>query len=65
MGYEEILQELGAKTPFNKNGNYTDDGLKAQDKLLRIVSGLRDIGALGKVDDDLEAYLDEIVRLGF
>lgn len=69
MGLEEILQELGAEKPFidkpDGTGDYTEDGLCAFAKLLRIVDGLENIGALGKTGDDLEAYCDEIVRLGF
>lgn len=65
MGLEDILRLLGADKPFDDNGNYTEDGIKAQEKLLDIVDGLKSIGALGKTGDQLEAYLDEIVRLGF
>ena len=65
MGLEIILRELGADKPFDKNGNYTKEGLVAEQKLLTIVNNLEYIGALGKVNDDLENYLDEIVRLGF
>lgn len=36
-----------------------------QKKLLKIVGGLEYIGALGKSGDELENYLDEIIRLGF
>lgn len=65
MGLEEILIELGADKPFDDDGNYTEGGIKAQEKLLDIVDGLKSIGALGKTGDQLEAYLDEVVRLGF
>lgn len=69
MGLEEILKELGAETPFDETGDLTGDltseGADAFDKLLRIVDGLDYIGALGKKGDELETYLDEIVRLGF
>lgn len=65
MGLEKILQELGAEKPFADNGDYTEDGLCACAKLLRIVDGLNAIGTLGKTGDELENYLDEIVRLGF
>lgn len=65
MGLEEILKELGANIPFDNNGDLTPEGADAEEKLLRIVDGLKYIGALGKSGDDLECYLDEIVRLGF
>lgn len=67
MGLMEILQELGAEEPFDDsaNGDLTPEGADAFDKLLRIVDGLDNIGALGKTGDELENYLDEIVRLGF
>ena len=60
-----ILKELGAETPFNESGSYTEEGYKAVDKLMRIVDGLDQIGALGKTGDKLEAYIHEIVALEF
>ena len=65
MGLEEIFKELGAETPFDESGDLTPEGADAFDKLLRIVEGLDCIGALGKKGDELENYLDEIIRLGF
>ena len=65
MGLEEIFKELGSETPFNETGDLTSEGADAFDKLLRIVEGLDYIGALGKKGDELETYLDEIIRLGF
>ena len=65
MGLEEILKELGSETPLDETGDLTSEGADAFDKLLRIVEGLDYIGALGKKRDELETYLDEIVRLGF
>ena len=65
MGLEEILKELGSETPFDEDGDLTSEGADAFDKLLRIVDGLDYIGALGKKGDELETYLDEIIRLGF
>ena len=64
-GLEEILKALCAETPFDETGDLTPEGADAFDKLLRIVDGLDYIGALGKKGDELETYLDEIVRLGF
>lgn len=65
MGLEEILKELGAEVPFDKDGGLTPEGAAAEEKLLKIVGGLEYIGALGKSGDELENYLDEIIRLGF
>ena len=65
MGLEEILMLIGAKKPFKKNGELTESGEKAYFKLIQIVNGLDYIGALGKTNDELESYLDEIIRLGF
>ena len=65
MGLEEILKELGSETPFDETGDLTSEGADAFDKLLRIIDGLDYIGALGKKGDELETYLDEIIRLGF
>ena len=65
MGLAEILKELGADIPFDENGDLTPNGADAYEKLLRIVDGLKYIDALGKSGDDLECYLDEIIRLGF
>lgn len=69
MGLEEILPELGAENPFDNKpdgtGEYTEVGLCACVKLLRIVGELKQMGALSKTGDELENHLDEIVRLGF
>lgn len=65
MGLEQILKELGSDMPFDNDGELTPEGAEAYDKLIRIVDGLDYIGALGKKGDDLEDYLDEIIRLGF
>lgn len=65
MDLEEILKELGAKVPFDKDGELTPEGAAAEERLLKIVGGLEYIGALGKTGDELENYLDEIIRLNF
>ena len=65
MGLEKILKELGAKKPFNKNGDLTLNGEKAWEKLIKIIEGLYYIGAIKEKPDDIESYCDEIVRLGF
>lgn len=65
MGLEQILKELGSDMPFDNDGELTPEGAEAYDKLIRIVDGLDYIGALGKKGDDLEDYLDEIIRMGF
>lgn len=65
MGLKEILQLIGASEPFDDNGNYTEAGLVAKQILVKIAGGLECIGALGKTGDELENYLDEIVRMGY
>lgn len=65
MGLEEILKELGADVPFDKNGDLTPNGADAWDKLVSVVTGLNYIGAIKENPDDIERYCDEIVRLGF
>ena len=65
MGLEEILKELGAKIPFDKDGYLTTDGANAWEKLIKITEGLYYIGAITEKPDDIESYCDEIVRLGF
>ncbi len=65
MGLEEILKELGADIPFDKNGDLTASGANAWDKLINVVTGLCQIGAIQEKPDDIESYCDEIVRLGF
>lgn len=65
MGLEEILIELGAKQPFDKDGDLTTDGANAWEKLIKVVEGLHYIGAISETPDKIEAYCDEIIRLGF
>lgn len=65
MSLEEILQTLGAEIPFDNNGDLSPDGADAWEKLLRVITGLHDIGAIQEKPDDIESYCDEIVRLGF
>jgi hypothetical protein len=65
MTLEEILIELGAKKPFKKNGELSESGTVAWEKMIKIVGGLYHIGAISEKPDDIELYCDEIVRLGF
>ena len=65
MSLEEILIELGAEQPFDKDGDLTASGADAWNKLIKIVEGLHCIGAISEKPDNIEAYCDEIVRLGF
>lgn len=60
-----ILKTLGAKTPFDNNGELTREGAEAYDKLILILGELNHIGAMSKDVDDFEKYFDEIIRLGF
>lgn len=65
MSLEEILQEFGCKKPFDRFGQLTKSGEKAMEKLIKVVDGLYDIGAITDKPDDIESYCYEIVRLGF
>lgn len=65
MGLEEILKELGADIPFDKNGDLTASGADAWEKLINVTTGLNDIGAIQEKPDDIESYCNEIVKLGF
>lgn len=65
MRLEEILQELEAAIPFDENGNLTPNGADAWEKLINVVTGLNNIGAIQEKPDDIESYCDEIMRLEF
>ena len=65
MRLEEILQELGAAIPFDENGDLTPNGADALRKLINVVTGLNNIGAIHEKPDDIESYCDEIMRLEF
>ena len=65
MGLEEILKEFGADMPFDENGDLTPNGADAWEKLINVVTGLNNIGAIQEKPDDIECYCDEIMRLGF
>ena len=65
MTLENILQELGAEKPFNTSGGLTADGTEAWDRLIRIVIGLHNIGAIKETPEHVECYCNEIVRLDF
>ncbi len=65
MGLYEILQKLGAEVPFDKHGDLTTDGADAWEKLIEVVCGLHNIGAISETPDKIESYCDEIMRLGF
>ena len=62
---EDILKELGAKKPFKQDGNLSESGYKAYEKLMTITTGLYSIGAIREKPDNIESYCDEIIRLGF
>ena len=63
MGLEAILNLLGVKKPFKKDGSLTIAGEKAMEKISEFVDNLEYIGAFGKTGDELMNYLDEIVRV--
>lgn len=62
---EKILNILGSKKPFDRNGELTESGAKAYEKLITILDELNNVGAIDKSVDDLEAYFDEIIDQGY
>ena len=48
MTLAEILIELGAEQPFDKDGDLTVNGANAWNKLIKIVEGLHYIGAISE-----------------
>jgi len=44
MTLEEILMEFGATKPFKKNGELSESGAIAWEKMIRVVGGLHHIG---------------------
>ena len=65
INMEEILILLGAKDPFEVNGELTPSGAEAYEKLIRLIVNLNMIGAITETVDDCEKYFGEIIRLGF
>ena len=51
--------------PFDENGDLTPNGADALGKLINVVTGLNNIGAIQEKPDDIESYCDEIMRLEF
>lgn len=62
---ETILNILGAKDPFDDNGELTSDGVDAYEKLILILHELHIIGAVNKTVDEFEKYFNEVIQLGF
>ncbi len=62
---EEILSLLGAKNPFDKNGDLTAEGTEAYETLIKILNMLHKIGAIAEKPDQVEKHFNEIMRLGF
>jgi len=58
---ERILSILGAREPFNQDGELTTDGADAYEKLFEILIELNMIGAISEKIDNLEKYFDEII----
>lgn len=54
MGLEEILKEFGADMPFDENGDLTPNGADAWEKLINVVTGLNNIGAIQENMEDRE-----------
>ena len=62
---EEILQLLGAESPFDDDGELTLDGADKYDILMKIVERLHRIGAISEKPDKVEEYFDKIMTLGY
>ena len=63
---DDILKMLGSgEISFDDEGNLTDDGQKALDKLYSILRGLNHIGAIEFDEDNFDAVVDEIIYLGY
>lgn len=65
MDLEGILKTLGADVPFDSDGELTSEGATAWEKLMVIVAGLHDIGAIRETPDSIEDYCDKVVELGY
>lgn len=60
---EKILMELGCKSfPFTQNGQLSQEGVMAYDKLINIIYELNRIGIIQEDVDYCEKLFDEIMR---
>jgi len=59
---EQILQKLGSKKPFIKNGNLSKSGLKAYNKLADILVCTLTLIDMEKHIDTIENSLNKIIN---
>ena len=62
MNLETILVSLGCKKPFKKNGDISQDGWKAYNKLMSILIFLNDNNVINFRQDNLDRWVDEVVE---
>lgn len=63
MNLETMLVSLGCKKPFKKNGNVSESGWKAYDKLMSILVYLKNNNVINFRQDDLDKWVDEVVKM--
>lgn len=62
---EKILMEIGCKSfPYKQNGQLSEDGIIAYDKLINIICELNRIGVIQEDVDYCEKLFDEIINDG-
>lgn len=62
---EKILLELGCESfPFKENGQLTEEGIIAYNKLINIIYELNRIGVIREGVDYCENQFDEIINQG-
>ncbi len=63
---DRILAELGCDIfPYKENGELTDEGAIAYDKLINIIYELNRIGVIKEDIDHCERLFDEIISVGY
>lgn len=63
---ENILRILECEAEiFSENGNLSQKGYEAYNKLINILIELKRIGVIIENIDDCEKRFDEIIKLGF
>lgn len=59
---KNILQELGVNEPFTDDNGYSKEAIKALGSIINIIKTLNSVGAITEIGDELESYIDEIIR---
>ena len=62
MNLETIFVSLGCKKPFKKNGDISQDGWKAYDKMMSILIFLQNNNVINFRQDNLDRWVDEVVE---